>query len=118
MYLCVKYVLLFVKGATTARGRVDADLAGDPCPIPATRLQSVVSRLRALRDHVLHEFEFDRSEEGYALIIEWASDPMSVTMTSVAPSGPGAYMTLQEIESLVDSLEPWLRRHWERLTRS
>jgi hypothetical protein len=113
-YLCLKESSLLVDGEGS--GTVPGDpIARADCPIDPRALRKLRDRLRGFRDEILHLS--DKSEEGRSLTTSWTTDrPFLVFRSSVGRSALAFdEISRPEVEGFLEQLDPWLRRHWERL---
>jgi len=113
-YLCLKDACLLVDGNKFG------DLPGDPiaradCPMAPKNLRKLRDRVAGFRHEVLHLS--DKKEDGRSLNMTWTIErPYPVFRSSVGKDTL-AYdeMSKLEVEGILDKLDPWLRRHWDRL---
>jgi hypothetical protein len=116
LYLCVHDVLLLVSG----KRRIPADdesLAD--CPIATDELQRLDARLEAFRNEIVHLS--DKTQDGGELRTRYTHDPpYFVFESSVGDRGKLEFDSISrpEIEGLLNTIDPWLRDHWERITHA
>jgi len=115
LHQCVNYAWLLVTGK---RGvDLNADARSD-CPLDLTELERLRERLRQMRDEVLHLS--DKTEHGHFVNTSWTRDePFLTVSTSVSKGRAGEVrqdsISRTEVETLLDRLDPWLKRHHHRL---
>jgi hypothetical protein len=120
LYICLKHACLLVEGKRVqARFLVSGDeLALADCPFSLAELQGMRDRAERFRDEILHLS--DKIQIGRELSTSWTSEQPYMTFKSSVGSGRKLEwdsISQPEIEQALATLNPWLRRHWERLTQ-
>ena len=108
-YFCVKLTSQLVNGRRSPMVPADLTARGD-CPVARRRLRALADRLRGFRNGILHWS--DNFEEGSAIATHWTAGSM---VLETSTGGSSATLTREEVEALLDRLEPWLARHYQRL---
>jgi hypothetical protein len=111
-YLCVDNCVKLVAGFGGVHGD---EIAAADCPVSIKDLRRARNRLNGMRDTILHLG--DITADGSAVNVDWRRNPDPIMTISTADTGRGrhASMTRTEIDTLLDALDPWLRRHYRRL---
>jgi hypothetical protein len=114
LYLCVKEASLLIDGNEYG------DVPGDPvaradCPMEPRDLRKLRDRLGRFRHEILHLS--DKSEEGRSLNMTWTVERPYWTFRSSVGRETLGYDEISQVEinNLLDSMDLWLRPHWERL---
>jgi hypothetical protein len=95
---------------------VPADVATrSDCPIDPRRLRAIRDRLAGFRDEILHLWE--KPDNDREIAANWSADPPHLTIKSTVGRHTTRRdsMTREEAEALLDELDPWLRKHYDRL---
>jgi hypothetical protein len=114
LHLCVKLASQLVDGTALVPAEITARI---DCPVDPRELRRIRDRLAGFRDEILHLP--DKVDDGREISMSWSADPPHFTLKSTV----GRYtigrdsMAREDAERLLDQLDPWLRRHYERLLR-
>jgi len=116
LYLCVHEACLLVTG----KRRIAPDqVALADCPIPLPDLHAMDRRLEALRNEVMHLADMTQKGRGFGTH-HTHEPPYFVFESSVGDRGQLGHDSISrlEIEELLETLDPWIRRHWERIVHT
>jgi len=116
LYLCLKDAHLLLAGK---KPRLPGDeVAATDAPYDAAALLALRDRVGKFRHEIVH-FS-DKEQEGREVRGSWTREASYFALTSsVGQHGTLEWDTITraEVEDILISLDPWLRRHWERLVR-
>ena len=113
-YLCLKDACLLVDGSPS--GDIPRDpVARADCPMDLDELRKLRDRAAWLRHEILHLS--DKRDDGRALEMTWTIErPYPVFRSSVGRDTLAFdEMSKPDVGAILDKLDPWLRRHWDRL---
>jgi hypothetical protein len=115
LHLCVKSAHQLIAG----KGRIPPDEAAlaDGAPYDPGELKGVRDRFEGFRDEILHLSS--KEQEGRGVTVSWTHDPPHFSVRSSIERERGKLefdeITKAQITGIIEQLDPWLRRQWERL---
>lgn len=99
---------------------MDGSLQGDAearadFPLDRSRFRKVVERYQRIRDSVLHLSDRTTDGHGWTWSVTTAEPTGRFTVAVATSDGVQSdTVTRLEMEGLLDQLDPWLHRHWQR----
>jgi hypothetical protein len=114
LYLCLKHAHLLVSGKPP-RILGDEKALADAAPYDADELRALRDRIGGFRDEILHLT--DKEQVGRAVTVAWTTGPPYFAVrSSIGQRGQLEWddMTRAEMIEILDTLDPWLHRQWER----
>jgi hypothetical protein len=114
LHLTVNRASMLVNGytdrVTGMRVAPDPIIVGD-CPMDPRRLQNFAERTERIRDQIMHLA--DGLEPGRGIGLNATRGKVSISV--VGKGGRQERMTEREALGMLDAIEPWLRRHRDRV---
>jgi hypothetical protein len=94
----------------------DQKALADGAPFDVAELKALRDRVGGFRDEILHLT--DKEQVGRAVNVAWTTDPPYFAVRSSIERQRGELewdsITRTEMVDVLDALDPWLHRQWER----